>query len=76
MLVLTRKIDQGLRIFDEKGLFIGRLIVLGVERDRVTLGIDADSRFVVLRDELVPADSGAAPLGASLNPRHAQRRGP
>lgn len=57
MLVLTRKTDQGLRIFDVDGRYIGRVVVLGVDREngRVKLGVDADPRFVVLRDELVSA---------------------
>lgn len=53
MLILTRKIDQGLRIFDVDGRYIGHVTVLGVERDRVKIGVEADPRFVVLRDELL-----------------------
>lgn len=53
MLVLTRKIDQGLRIYDVDGRYIGHVMVLGVERDRVKVGIEAAPRFVILRDELL-----------------------
>lgn len=53
MLILTRRMDQGVRIFDDTGRYIGRFRILGIERDRVKLGIEADARFVILRDELV-----------------------
>lgn len=53
MLILTRKVDQGVRLYDTDGRYIGHVVVLGVERDRVKLGVDSDPRFVVLRDELV-----------------------
>lgn len=46
MLVLTRRIDQGVRIGD------CRVVVLGVERDRVKLGFDAPLGTSILRDEL------------------------
>ena len=61
MLIITRRVDEGFRIYDVDGRYIGHVIVLGVERDRVRLGIDADPRFLVLRDELV---AGAAKRGA------------
>lgn len=51
MLILTRKIDQVLVI----GGSI-RVLVLGVERGRVKLGIEAPADVVVLRDELRTAD--------------------
>ena len=53
MLILTRKTDQGIRIYDADGRYMAHVMVLGVERDRVKVGIDADPRFLVLRDELV-----------------------
>lgn len=46
MLVLTRRIDQGVRIGD------CRVVVLGVERDRVKLGFEAPEGVSILRDEL------------------------
>ena len=52
MLILTRKINQGVRMYDETGRYMGRLLVLGVERDRVKIGLDTDARFVFLRDEV------------------------
>ena len=48
MLVLTRKVDQGIVI---SGNIYVR--VLGVERDRVKLGIAAPLEVVVLREELL-----------------------
>ena len=48
MLVLTRKIDQGIVI---SGNIIVR--VLGVERDRVKIGISAPLNITVLRQELL-----------------------
>jgi carbon storage regulator len=47
MLILTRKIDQSLII---DGTIT--IMVLGVERDRVKLGIAAPANVTVLRDEL------------------------
>ena len=61
MLVLTRHIDQGVRVFDVDGRYIAHIVVLGVERDRVKLGIEADPRFVVLRDELLGNNVEGAP---------------
>ena len=48
MLILTRKIDQSIII---QGNIT--VMVLGVERDRVKLGIAAPADVTVLRDELV-----------------------
>jgi len=47
MLILTRKIDQGIVI---SGNILVR--VLGVERDRVKIGISAPGEVTVLRQEL------------------------
>lgn len=48
MLILTRKIDQGIVIS-------GNIIVkvLGVERDRVKIGIAAPREIPILRQELL-----------------------
>ena len=51
MLVLTRKIDQGILIADN--IYIK---VLGVERDRVKIGISAPVDIPVLREELAAKD--------------------
>ena len=51
MLVLTRKIDQGIVI---AGNIYVR--VLGVERDRVKIGISAPLEITVLRQELLDRD--------------------
>ena len=48
MLILTRKIDQSIII---QGNIT--IMVLGVERDRVKLGIQAPAEVAVLREELV-----------------------
>lgn len=47
MLILTRKIDQSIIIAGNI-----TVMVLGVERDRVKLGITAPADVVILRDEL------------------------
>ena len=52
MLVLTRKIDQGIVI---SGNILIR--VLGVERDRVKIGISAPLNVTVLRQELLERDA-------------------
>jgi carbon storage regulator CsrA len=56
MLILTRKIDQSIII---QGNIT--IMVLGVERDRVKLGIAAPAEVTVLREELVADDSQQAP---------------
>lgn len=55
MLVLTRKIDQGIVI---GGNIYVR--VLGVERDRVKIGIAAPTDIAVLRQELLEREKTEA----------------
>ena len=64
MLVLTRKIDQGIVIAGN--IYIR---VLGVERDRVKIGIDAPREIPVLRQELLEREekAGAEEDGAKGN---------
>jgi carbon storage regulator len=62
MLILTRKIDQSIII---QGNIT--VMVLGVERDRVKLGIAAPENVAVLREELVDQADSKAPL--PLRPR-------
>jgi carbon storage regulator len=54
MLILTRKVDQGIII---QGNIV--VTVLRVERDRVKLGISAPEEITVLREELLLRDAGA-----------------
>lgn len=51
MLILTRKVDQGIVI---QGNIL--VTVLRVERDRVKLGISAPNEITILRDELLERD--------------------
>ena len=73
MLILTRKIDQGIVI--SGNIYIR---ILGVERDRVKIGISAPAEITVLRQELLerdqqqaqeqhiqPRDNGTAPADPS-----------
>ncbi len=64
MLVLTRKIDQGIVIAGN--IYIR---VLGVERDRVKIGIDAPREISILRQELLEREekAGAEEDGAKDN---------
>ncbi len=64
MLVLTRKIDQGIVI--SGNIYIR---VLGVERDRVKIGISAPMEIPILRQELLEreAKAGASDDGANGN---------
>jgi carbon storage regulator len=64
MLVLTRKVDQGIVI---AGNIYVR--VLGVERDRVKIGISAPLDVAVLRQELLDREGG----GKSKNSNEQQR---
>ena len=59
MLILTRKIDQAIVIHEN---ILVR--ILGVERDRVKLGICAPEEIVVLREELC---EGEAPSNGNGN---------
>jgi carbon storage regulator CsrA len=52
MLILTRKIDQAIVIQGDI-----KIMVLGVERDRVKIGIDAPANVTVLREELMEQQS-------------------
>jgi len=52
MLILTRKIDQAIVI---RGNILVR--VLGVERDRVKLGICAPEEIIILREELCAGET-------------------
>jgi carbon storage regulator len=56
MLILTRKVDQSIII---QGNIT--VMVLGVEKDRVKLGINAPAEVEVLREELLNADRAEAP---------------
>lgn len=57
MLILTRKVDQGIVI---SGNILVR--VLGVERDRVKIGISAPGEVTVLRQELWTDEAGDRPF--------------
>lgn len=64
MLILTRKVEQCIVIDGQT-----RVRVLGIDGDRVKLGIDAPSHVVVLREELLHEVAGenrraARPRGA------------
>ena len=52
MLVLTRKLEQGIRIGDSV-----RITVLRIERGQVRIGIEAPREVSVVRDELTAHDS-------------------
>jgi carbon storage regulator len=70
LLILTRKIDQSIII---QGNIT--IMVLGVERDRVKLGIAAPADVAVLREELVGADDSNVrpirrPAQPNLTPMH------
>lgn len=57
MLILTRKVDQGI-------IIAGNILVrvLGVERDRVKIGISAPGEITVLRQELLNDADGENPF--------------
>jgi carbon storage regulator len=71
MLVLTRKIDQGIVI--SGNIYIR---VLGVERDRVKIGISAPLEVTILRQELLDREEeagrneGSTPSKVSTNEEH------
>ncbi len=67
MLVLTRKIDQGIVIAGN--IYIR---VLGVERDRVKIGIAAPKEIPVLRQELLERDAADANAKNSHEPHGAK----
>jgi len=62
MLVLTRKVDQGIVI---AGNIYVR--VLGVERDRVKIGIAAPTEIPVLRQELLDRDNAEPGKNSSIS---------
>lgn len=64
MLILTRKVDQGIVI---QGNIL--VTVLRVERDRVKLGISAPTEITVLRDELLERDGQNGANNNNNNPQ-------
>jgi carbon storage regulator len=68
MLILTRKVDQGIVI---QGNILVR--VLGVERDRVKIGIAAPVEITVLRQELLSQEDTPAQNGGRLGAREQAR---
>lgn len=50
MLILTRKIDQATILETSAGDV--RVVVLGIERDRIKLGIEAPASVAITREEL------------------------
>ncbi len=72
MLVLTRKVDQGIVI---SGNIYVR--VLGVERDRVKIGISAPLDISVLRQELLERErDGSETEGGPRRPPHSSAPSP
>ena len=71
MLILTRKIDQGIVISGDI-----HIRVLGVERDRVKIGIAAPRGVVVLRDEAVDGEQEPRPRASTPWPRRQTPAGP
>ncbi len=69
MLILTRKVDQGIVI---SGNILVR--VLGVERDRVKIGISAPGEVTVLRQELWHEGDDLQPF--EKKERHENANGP
>jgi carbon storage regulator CsrA len=65
MLVLTRKVDQGIVISDN--IYVR---VLGVERDRVKIGISAPLEITVLRQELLDREKGSQDSAAAKRGRN------
>lgn len=61
MLILTRKIDQSIIIQGDLSQGNITIMVLGVERDRVKIGIDAPAEVSVLRHELLDEAANNAP---------------
>lgn len=64
MLILTRKVDQAIVIQGDI-----TVMILGVERDRVKIGIDAPEYVTVLREELIQEvqdDNAPRPLRPKL----------
>lgn len=62
MLILTRKIDQGIVI--SGNIY---LRVLGVERDRVKIGISAPAEVSILRQELLEHNEKKPPAAENDN---------
>jgi carbon storage regulator len=71
MLILTRKVDQGIII---SGNILVR--VLGVERDRVKIGISAPGEVTVLRQELWNEADGENPFEKKDSPSTGSSNGP
>lgn len=69
MLILTRKIDQAIVIQGDI-----TVMILGVERDRVKIGISAPASVTVLRDELIQDQDADENAPRPIRPRLVQSR--
>lgn len=58
MLVLTRRLDEGMTFFNPDGTVLMQIGVVRLERGQVRLGIDAPAEIKVVRDELLPQGRG------------------
>lgn len=59
ILILNRRIDEGFWVGE------AYVVVLGIERGRAKIGIDAPTRIAVSRDDMKKAPDGPTPLRAS-----------
>jgi carbon storage regulator len=48
MLILTRRIEEGITIGDDI-----KIVILGIDRNTVKIGIDAPKNLKILRDDAV-----------------------
>ncbi len=67
MLVLTRKIDQSIAIGDDV-----RIVVVGIERDKVKLGIVAPPELIIRRSSSSRPSTTAVRASAQDDKRSAQ----
>jgi carbon storage regulator len=71
MLILTRKIDQAIVI--QENILVK---VLGIERDRVKLGVCAPEEIVILREELCQGDRSNSGQGPAKESPRSRTRAP
>lgn len=62
MLVLTRKPGEKIQVIDEHGrIQTITIVVVGIDRNKVRIGIEAQSDLTILRTELIPEERNDEP---------------
>jgi carbon storage regulator CsrA len=68
MLVLSRKPNESVKLFDAAGNMIANIVVMECHGSKIRLGIEADPGITVLRTELLTRPGRTSPSGEEVVP--------